>query len=70
MPKLTLSIDLDIDFRVSVAVEAFGYEAAVGVRRKKLARQEPQMLAKEGTIDLSPEDYSESASEESSSSEE
>ena len=39
MPKLKVSIDPDIDFGVVAWAEAFGFQAIVGIRRKKKALQ-------------------------------
>jgi len=63
MPKLKLDIDLGVDFRVAAQVEAFGFEAAVGLRRKKAAGM--PKLSKEDVVDLGAADYKELDSESS-----
>jgi hypothetical protein len=69
MAKLKLRIDLDIDFGVAAQVEVFGFEAVIGVRRKKVVGQDVAMLAKEQIVDLTPEDYAVLTAEESETSE-
>ncbi len=66
MEKLRLKIDADIKIRrLVVTVEAFGYEAVVGVHRKMVSGQARPKLAKEEFIELTPDDYSDDTSEKS-----
>jgi hypothetical protein len=63
MPRLKLKIDLDINFSVAATIEAFGFEAVVGLRRK-VGSQAVAKLAKGDTVDLTPDEYSECLPEE------
>lgn len=58
MPRLKLKIDLDINYSVAATFEAFGFEAVFGLRRK-IENQDSAKLAKGGTVDLAPVEYSE-----------
>lgn len=62
MPKLKLFIDPDIDFSVVVAGEAFGFQAAIGFRLKKV-NEGTTGLSDKTIVEISSTEYSESDSE-------
>ena len=63
MPRLRVKIDYGIDFSVSAAVEAFGHEAMVGLRWRKVVGQQTPKLTKEEVVALEPQEFSEIDSE-------
>jgi hypothetical protein len=62
MPKVKVVIDPDVEFAVVAWAEAFGFQAAVGVRLKKI-NQGSAGLSDETIRELPTTDYSEPASE-------
>ena len=62
MPKLRLVIDPDVNFGVVAWAEAFGFQAAVGVRLKKISRGSVG-LSDKTIVELPSADYKEEDSE-------
>jgi len=63
MARLKLRIEHTIDFCVAAKVEAFGFEAMVAFRRKKIAGQGALKLTKEDTVELALDEFSDMISD-------